>query len=163
TPSPANVITRAAAGDAAPRGIGLPGFVAASRGASTRSLSAPIEACRPSIATARRREGGGAPGAGGGRRPGRAATRSGGEGGVGRPGRGAGSDVDGLREVREEVVDQAAAAVRDPGAEAGDERVQGHRRDDEVPATVASESRGRATTGSEHPFEFRFAQLRGAP
>src|SRR5690242_14858057 len=161
--SPVIVTVRASAADAAPRGIGLPGFVTASRGASTRSLRAPIDAWSASMTTATRNEVGRLPPASWARTPVVAATRSVGNGWVSRRSPATRSDVDELREVRDEVVDQAGAAVPDPRSQAGHERMQGHGRHNEVARAVASEGRGRATAGCEHPFEFGFAQLRLAP
>ena len=84
------------AGDTRPAGIGLPGLWPASRGASTTSLSAPIEACSAVIATpSRTAVGGSAPASerDRGRRPGRRAA-TGTDGSAGR------RPTDGRRRVR---------------------------------------------------------------
>src|ERR1700693_2175363 len=48
--APTTTTTRATTGGTTPDGIGLGGMRPASRGASTRSLSAPLETCRGGIA-----------------------------------------------------------------------------------------------------------------
>src|SRR6185503_8026618 len=78
----------------------------------------------------------------------------------GRVGPPAGSDVDQLVEVGDEVLDQAPAAVGDQATHARDERPQADRRDDEAAGGIAAERAGRASAEREHPFEFSLAQLR---
>src|SRR4051812_19685699 len=162
--SPPRTIAHACSGEAAPRGMGLPGFVVASRGASTRSFRAPMDTWRPSMATARRPATATFPAAASARSPVVAATRSEGNGWASRmrpatrP-----SDVDELAEVRDEVVDQSVAAVRDARAQPRPGGVEGDGGHDEVPAEVSAKCRRRAAAGSEHPFEFWLAELRRAP
>src|SRR5215212_1925218 len=153
-----------------PRGIGFPGFRPASSGSSTTSLRAPMDACIASIESASRPAvAGSAPatvamaavarefksdGKGWTRRmiP---ATRAsaGSREGAGRP-----SDVDELVEVRDEVLDQAGAAVRDQTSKPRHERPQADRRNDQVSSSVAPDRSRSTTPESEHPFEFRLGE-----
>src|SRR5207344_3130690 len=73
------------------------------------------------------------------------------------------SDVDELVEVRDEVLDQALTGVGDLGADPGHQGPQRDGRDDEAPLGVVADGGGRATPGSEHPFEFGFSEVRRAP
>src|SRR5689334_21747223 len=91
------------------------------------------------------------------------ATSSDGNGWVSRTTPATRSDVDQLPEVRHEVVDQAGAAVRHPGAQAGHQGVERDGRDHEVAVAVPPERGGRPAAGCEHPFEFGLAELRLAP
>src|SRR5258706_11073054 len=162
TTKPATATSLAESTVAAPRGIGLPGFRPVASGASPRSFRAPIDTCRPSIAAPRRAAIGADPETRRAIAPVARATTSDGNGWVRRSSPTIRSDVHELREVRDEVVDQAAAAIVDASAEAGHEGEEGDRRDDEVAVPIAAEGRRRPATGCEHPFEFRFGQLRRA-
>src|SRR5205809_4254754 len=105
--------TRASADGTSPVGIGLPGLWPASWGASTTSLSDPIDACRAVIATPSRRAiGGSAPATVATAATTRPSSRDG-KGWVRRirpPTRaaaGSASDVDDLVEVLDQVLDEA--------------------------------------------------------
>src|SRR6478672_1325467 len=152
--------------DSRPAGIGFPGLATRSRSTSATSFTAPIDNCMhsmdrpsrdavtglapattamPAVATAFKRDGKAWL-----RRISPTARRS-------APGQEAGSDVDQLVEVRDQVVDQPAAAVGHEPADARYQRPQADRRHDQMTAAVAPERARRAATESEHPFEFSLA------
>src|SRR3954454_10474977 len=158
-----------------PEAIGLPGFPA-SRGASWRSFTAPIEnwsrtidpaatmagpgvepATTAAAATTRpsRSEGNGWTSLATGGRRGPPSRRSVDPAGP--------SDVDELGEIRDEIFDQTVTAVADLGTDARNERPEGDRRHDQVTAGVTADRRRRTTTGSEHAFEFTLVELCCAP
>jgi hypothetical protein len=56
-----------------------------------------------------------------------------------------GSDVDELAEVRDEVLDEALAAIGDLRADARDEREQGDRRHDQAALAITTHNRGWAS------------------
>src|SRR5687768_11539429 len=163
-----------ARGLARPLGIGLRGFYRASCGASTTSLSAPIEHWIASMASPRRAVVGTEASASVAIPAVADALSSDGNGWTSRtrprrrcrePSRGgrAPSDVHELLEVRDEVLDQTGAAVGDEAAHARNERPEADRGDHDSPLAIASQGRRRSATESERAFEFGFAELRGAP
>src|SRR5690349_17712621 len=126
--------------ETSPAGIGLPGLCPASRGASTTSLTAPIDAWSSSIATPSRAAVAGSPPATSDTAPATRPSRAEGNGWIRRttpaaraaglgPGR---SDVDELVEVRDEVLDQPCPAVGHLCPDPRDERVQRDGRDHQV-------------------------------
>src|SRR5688572_10500388 len=163
-------MTSAAGRETRPLGSGFPSFCVASSGASTRSLSAPIETWIASIDAPRRRA---VPGSA----PASAATaadarefRSDGKGWPSRtrpPTRrchgtpASPSDVHELLEVGHEVLDEPASTVGDELPNPGDERPEADRRDDEVTLRVPPESHRCTAAKSEHAFEFRLRKLGG--
>src|SRR6187401_1791059 len=163
--------------DTRPPGIGLAGVRPRSRGASTMSLSDPIEVWRAVIATPRRTAVITSAPASIATTPTTRPSSRHGKGWVSRisapsrsvgPGRppwptpAAGSDVDDLVEVLDQVLDQAVAPVRDLSPDPGHQGVQGDRRDDEPALRIAPDDGGRPAAGSEHPFETAIIQAGGA-
>src|SRR2546423_14407277 len=138
--------------DTRPDGSGLAGFCFWSGGRSTRSLTAPIDACSNNIETASRRAVAGPAPASIATPPVAAAFMSDGKAWLRRtspiavrigPGLRAASDVDELAEVGDEVLDEPAATVGHEAADAGNERPQADRRHDEAALRVAPERRRR--------------------
>src|SRR6478672_12067450 len=172
SPPPTNSTTataRAAAVETRPAGIGLPGFRPASNGASTRSLTVPIPSWRSVIASPIRSATSGAPPATRAIAPLTRPSRIEGNGCPRRshpttrwPVRGRGgdgpSDVDELVEVRDEVLDQALAAVLHLRPDPRHEHIERDRRHHQAAIPVPPDDRRRTATGSEHPFETRLIE-----
>src|SRR6187549_2117628 len=74
----------------------------------------------------------------------------------------AGSDVDDLVEVLDQVFDQPLAPIRDLCPDPGHEGEQGDRRDDEMTLRIASDDGWWPSTGSEHQFETSIIETGGA-
>src|SRR6187200_1731057 len=165
TPSaPAPTTTsRATCGDTSPAGIGLPGFRPWSWGASTRSLSAPIEACRAVIDAPRRIATDRSAPATMAAPPTTRPSRTDGNGWTSRrrPSQAAGpSDVDQLPEVGDEIVDHLLTTLGGGRPDAGHEVEQGDGRDDQVTRRVASDRGRRAAAGGVDPLEVGVAEAR---
>src|SRR6187200_409506 len=148
TPPLATARVRARRGDTTPAGIGLPGFPSRSRGASTMSLTVPIETCSAVIDTPSWTAVGGSAPAMSAMPATTTPSRSDGNGCPSRmtppttaP---APSDVDDLVEVLDQVLDEASAAIGELRPYARDERVERHGRDDEAALRVTSDDRRRA-------------------
>src|SRR6185369_1164859 len=147
--------TRAIAADTRPAGMGLPGLWPASRGASTTSLSEPIDACRAVIAIPRRTAvDGSAPATVATATTTRPSSRDG-NGWVRRirpPARAAAggpSDVDDLVEVLGQVLDQAVSPIGHLRPDPWNEGVQRRRRDHEPALRIPPDRRRRTTARSE--------------
>src|SRR6185436_2308812 len=159
-PKAPTAIAAASRRETKPAGIGFPGLCPASRGASTRSLTAPIPSWRAVIATPSRIASGSAPPARRATAPVTRPSRMDGNGWVRRiaatnraQGFGRASDVDELAEVRDQVLDEPCAAVGHLRPDAGNEGMERDRRHDEVTAPVTADDRRRSATGCEHAFE----------
>src|SRR4051794_622162 len=171
-PAATTAMTVAAVGDTRPLGIGFPGFVARSAGASTISLSAPMDACSavietpratavlpspPAIrATAATTTPSSSDGKGCDSRTNPATTAAGPRDRASR------SDVDDLVEVLDQVFDQSVTPVWDLRAYPRHERVEGDGRDDETALGVTADDGRRSAPRSEHPFETALVKPSGA-
>src|SRR3954464_1245040 len=165
-------MTVAAARETKPLGIGFPGFVARSAGASTMSLSAPMEAWSavietpratavlpspPAIrATAATTTPSSSDGKGCDSRTNPATTAAGPRDRASR------SDVDDLVEVLDQVFDQSVTPVGDLCPDPRNERVESDGRDHETARRVTADDGRSSATRSEHAFETALIKPSGA-